>query len=40
MWHVSGLPGPEGQDRFTHRRVARRLGDAKIWDNEGGLQVL
>lgn len=40
MWHVSEVLGPGGQDKFTHRRVARRLGDAKIWHNEGRLQVL
>lgn len=40
MWPVSGLLGPDDrQDMFTHRRVARRLGDSKTWENEG-LQVL
>lgn len=31
VWPVSGLLGPEGEDKLPHQRVAGRPGDSQTW---------
>lgn len=40
VWPVSGLLGPEGEDKLPHWMVARRPGDSQTWGLMEGLQEL